>query len=329
MTSTYSESHYTPNGNLTIGNTFYGNSGSYKTNTYHLAPDLNLNLTKDLSLNIGWDRTFNLYNFNNGPKQQDNNFTSPYGSITYNHGYLPNTKIKWSSVLKYKNENGFAGPSQMYIKGTTSFDFYEYIPKYEYFTATQFALTPMYVYGWNLNGPSGHQNALHLGLFTTWNLPYNFSINLDGVVSKIWYNGDFLLSSTNGTTYDEATYFAMYAWLNYSKELYKFNDKTNLMFNFIGGYDPIMFSDKNASSWFPFLYADDQYEWLGPVVQRGNYKNTYIFFMLPQFEINYNLTHDLTISLFAQFKYSNQVWGDSESDWEIQPQGGVTLSYNF
>ena len=61
----------------------------------------------------------------------------------------------------------------------------------------------------------------------------------------------------------------------------------------------------------------------------GNYKSTYILFALPQLSLNYQYNKALGLSMFVQAKYSNQVWGESEKDWELQPQGGIGIRYIF
>lgn len=320
---------FTPNGSLGFTQTFYGNSGKYKTENAHPSLELNYSLTEEWSFTAGWDRTFNMYDYNGDYNEQDNDYSSPYGTITYNHGVIGNSKVKWNSSLNLKNENVFVGPNQMFLMGQSTFDFVDYIPKNEIISATQFALAPTYVYGWNSSGASGHVNTGALGLLTNWNLPMDFTLTVNAFIAKDWYNGDFLIENESGKTYDDATYVGFYAWLNYSKELYKFSSKTNLMFNFIGGYDPYISSNRDASGWFPYIFGENQYQWLEPTVENGDYKETYTLFALPQLEINYNYSDDITMSLFAQIKYSNQVWGDTEKDWEVQPQGGFSLTYNF
>ncbi|WP_297406549.1 hypothetical protein [uncultured Cetobacterium sp.] len=320
---------FVPNGSLNFTQTFYGNSGKYKTENAHPSVGLSYSLTENLSFGLNWDRTFNTYNYDGEMDEQNNDYSSPYGTVNYNHGRVGNTKIKWSSSFQLKNENAFQGPNQMFATMESTFDFVDYLPKNSYISPTQFALSPTYIHGWNSSGASGHVNTGALGLLTNWNLPMDFTLTVNAYVLKDWYNGDFIIENEAGREYKDMTYFGFYAWLNYSKELYKFNSKTNLMFNFTGGYDPYIVSDRSASGWFPFIFGDYQYEWLEPTVENGDYSNSYILFALPQLEINYNLSRDITMSLFAQIKYSNQVWGDTEKDWEVQPQGGFSLTYNF
>ena len=71
------------------------------------------------------------------------------------------------------------------------------------------------------------------------------------------------------------------AWLNYTKAIYQPNNKTSLDFNFTGGLDPYITSNRKGS-WYPFLIDNEMSEWLGPTEMNGNYKNTYTFFLLPQ-----------------------------------------------
>lgn len=317
------------NGNIQLSQTFYGDSGKYKTSTAHPSIELNYNFNENWGVSAGFDRTFNMYNYENREYEQNNDFSSPYGSITYSKNHINGSKINTKTTLTMKDQTTFSGPSQMYGMVQSTFDFAEYVPSGEYIKATQFAFSPVYVHGWNLGNPSGHVNTGALGFLTNWQLPNNFSFTLNAFLSKEWYNGDYTLSNENNSIYDDAMYFGVYGWLNYNKEVYRFNKDTNLMFNFIGGFDPYIVSNRDASGWFPYLFGENQYEWLSPTSQNGDYKNTYILFALPQLQINYNYTEDTTFSLFAQVKYSNQAWGDTEKDWKLQPQGGISINYNF
>ncbi|WP_297598440.1 hypothetical protein [uncultured Cetobacterium sp.] len=320
---------FKPNGSLNFTQTFYGNAGKYKTATSHPSGVLNYNFAKEWTLSLQWDRTWNMYNYKEGAEnQQDNDFSGPKATVSYNHGVLGDSKIKWTSSLMVENENEFTETSQTYVFAQTSFDFSEYIPKGEYVSANQFAVSPMYIYGWGTEGPSGHVNTGILSLLTNWQLPANFTFTFNAYAFKEWYNGSFALSGENGKSYDDASYFMVLAWLEYSKELYKFNDQTSLAFNFAGGFDPYISSNRKAA-WDPFIVGNQIYEWLGPAVDDGNYKKTYSVFALPQLEVTYDYSEDLTFTAFAQVKYSNQVWGQTEKDWKLQPQGGFGVAYNF
>ena len=316
-------------GNIEFSQTFYGNSGKYKTETAHPSIELNYNFNDNWGGTLGWDRTFNMYNYNGGQFEQNNNYSSPYGSITYSKNHLNGTKINTKTTVTLKDETTFNDPSQMYGMVQSIFDFAEYLPSGEYIKPTQFAISPIYIYGWNLGNPSGHQNSGALGFLSNWNLPNNFSFTLNAFLSKDWYNGAFTLSNDSGDKIDESVYFGVYGWLNYNKEICQFNQQTNLMFNFIGGFDPYIVSNKKSNYGMPYLYADQMYEWLSPTNQEGSYKNTYELFALPQLQLNYKYSDNTTISLFAQVKYSNQTYGETEKDWKLQPQGGVSVNYTF
>lgn len=324
--ATYAE-EFTPNGSLGFTQTFYGNAGKYKTEASHPSAVLSYNFAKDWNITLQWDRVWNMYDYNHGENQQNNNFSGPKATLSYDHGVIENSKIKWTSSLMVENEAEFNGTNQTYVFAQTAFDFSEYLPKGEYIQATQFAISPMYIYGWSTKGPSGHVNTGILSLLTNWKLPADFTFTFNAYAFREWYNGSFEIGNGN-TNYDTANYFMVLAWLGYSKELYKFNDQTSLAFNFTGGFDPYISSNRSAV-WDPFIVGNQMYEWLGPAVDSGNTKNTYAVFALPQLEVTYNYSEDLAFSVFAQVKYSNQVWGDTEKDWKLQPQGGVSVTYDF
>ena len=324
--ASYAE-EFIPNGSLGFTQTFYGNAGKYKTESSHPSAVLNYNFAKDWNIALQWDRVWNMYDYNGGENQQNNNFSGPKATLSYDHGMIENSKIKWTSSLMVENEAEFNGTNQTYVLAQTAFDFSEYIPKGQYVQATQFAISPMYIYGWSTKGPSGHVNTGILSLLTNWQLPADFTFTFNAYAFREWYNGSFEIGNSN-QSYDTANYFMILAWLGYSKELYKFNDQTSLTFNFTGGFDPYISSNKSAA-WDPFIVGNQMYEWLGSAVDSGNYKDTYSVFALPQLELTYNYTDDLSFSIFAQVKYSKQVWGDTEKDWKLQPQSGVSVVYNF
>ena len=320
---------FTPNGSLGFTQTFYGNAGKYKTEASHPSLVLSYNFAKDWNMTLKWDRVWNMYDYNGGENQQNNNYSSPQGTLDYNHGVIGDSKIKWNSSLTVQNQAFFSGTNITSIFAQTSFDFSEYIPKGEYVQATQFAISPMYIYGWQTKGPSGHVNTGILSLLTNWQLPADFTFTLNAYAFREWYTGSCeVQNQVSMVDYDSANYFMVLAWIGYSKELYKFNEQTSLVFNFTGGYDPYISSNRSAN-WDPFIVGNQMYEWLGPAVESGNNKNTYALFALPQLELNYNYSDDLAFSVFAQVKYSNQVWGNTEKDWKLQPQGGFSVTYNF
>lgn len=322
---------FVPNGTLSFTQTFYGNSGKYKTATAHPNATFNYNFAPKWSINLEWDRSFNMYDYNGGENQYNSAYSGPQINLAYDHGYVGNSKVKWSSTINIKNSTTLSAPTSdnTYVWGTTSFDFAEYLPSSEYAKPTQFAIQPYYIYGWNTGSGSGHENVLGISLLSDYQLPAGFSFQFNAYLMKSWYNGSAELSTEAGKIYNEDVLGAIYTYLNYSKDIYQFNKDTTLTFNFIGGLDPYMFSDKKVSNLFPFYFIDQQYEWMGPTVYSGNYKNTFIAFALPQLMLTHNITEDLSASLFVQAKYSNQVFGDTEKDWKIQPQGGFEISYKF
>jgi len=318
---------FTPNGTIGFTQTFYGNAGGYKTSTSHPSLFLDYNFSPEINVQLEWDRTWNMYHFDGGDKQQDNRLSQPKGTLTYNYGQLGKSQVNWSSSVSFENQNSFNNSNQNYSTLSTAFDFSSYIPDAQFIKATQFAISPMYIYGWESKNDSGHVNTTALSLLTNWQLPENFSFTLNGYAFRDWYDGSMKVSS-NDTSYSNVNYFMVMAWLNYTNTLYNFNDQTALAFNFTGGFDPYI-SSNHKGSWDPYLAGDKMYEWLGPTVMNGNYSSTYTLFALPQLNLNYQYDKHLQLSSFVQVKYSNQVWGSTEKDWRLQPQIGVGMSYGF
>jgi len=314
-------------GSIEFTQTFYGNSGKYKTAASHPSIVFNYNFSPKLNASLEWDRTWNMYNFKGEENQQNNASSIPEVTINYNNGKIFDTDINWSSSLLIKNEDSFNDNNQLYTMIQTDLDFSNYIPKSDYVKATQFSFAPLYIYGSNVQGPTGHSNTAGISLLTNWSLPANFSFTLNAYAFREWYQGSFIISNSN-ESFNNANYFMILAYLNYNTQLYKFNDQANLNFNFIGGFDPWISSNKKAA-WDPFLVGEEMYEWLSPTVMNGNYKKTYSLFALPQINLSYQYDKFLSFSIFMQAKYSNQVWGDTEKNWRLQPQGGFNITYSF
>lgn len=319
---------FKPSGSLQFTQTFYGDAGGYKTSTAHPSLTFSYQYAPDWQFSFTWDRTWGLYDYTNQPNQQFEYFSQPVASLTNTYGNLGNSKVNWSTTLAFENQTDMLGTSSNYIYAQTAFDFSKYIPKSDFIQATQFAIAPQYVYGWNSTGGSGQVNTAGVALLTQWQLPANFSLTVNLFALRDWYTGAFELSGVGNNTYSSANYFLAFAWLQYQKTVYKFDQNTSLGFNFIGGLDPYMSSNRNAS-WMPFIAGYQQYEWLDPTVQSGNYNNTYILFALPQLMLTYQVNSKLSVNLFVQVKYSNQVWGDKVGGWSFQPQAGFGFTYNF
>ncbi|MBC2855873.1 hypothetical protein H3N56_05120 [Cetobacterium sp. 2A] len=317
---------FEPNGTIGFTQTFYGNSGKYKTATAHPSLTLDYNFAPKWSVTLEFDRLMNMYSggYDGEEDQANNNFSSPQGQLTYSHGKLWDTDILWTTNVGARQYNYFTDTTNsVYTWVNMEFDFYKYMPDW----VTKFALMPMYNYGFYPNSSSGHMNHASLNLLTQYKLPAGWSLQVDAFFFKEFYNGDFEVSG-----HEEANYFSFYAWLEYSKELYKFTDKTNLEFNFAGGFDPYTVSNKRGTGWAPpFWLLSNSYEWLSPTVTSSdeNYNSIWTAFALPQLQVNYKYSDSLSMNMFVQVKYSNQVWGGNQKDWELQPQGGFGISYNF
>lgn len=303
---------FIPNGSVGVTQTFYGNSGGYKTSSSHPSFSLNYNFSPKWSASVDWDRAWNLHYFDGKENQQDNNISQPKVAVNYNYGQIDGSKVGWSSSLTMVNQATFNGSNQTHVLAQTMFDFSEYIPKNDFIQATQFAISPMYIYGWTEKGTSGHENTAALSLLTNWKLPQNFSFTFQAYGFREWYDGSMQISN-NQQTYSNANYLMLFAWLNYSNTLYKFNETTALNFNFIGGYDPYISSNRKGA-WDPFITGNQMYEWMSPTIMGGNYKSTYSLFALPQLSLSHEINKSISVNAFVQAKYSNQVWGDNEKE---------------
>jgi hypothetical protein len=318
---------FIPNGSINFTQTFYGNAGSYKTKTSHPAITVNYQFSPKWSAQVEWNRTWNMFTYTGEENQLNNSYSGPEFTINYNYGALGNSKIDWSSSLLVKYENDFEDASQTFAMAQSILNFSEYLPKYKYLDVTQFALAPTYYYGWNSSGPSGHTNTVGLGLLTNSQITTDLSFTFNAYALRNWNQGNSFVTNPDDS-HENANYFIVFSYLNYGKEIFKFNDRTSLDFNFITGFDPWVSSNKHSTV-EPFFISNEMYEWMSPTVLNGSYKNTFTFFSLPQLQLNYDFSKDLSFNLFVQTKYSNQVWGDQEKAWKFQPQGGFSITHNF
>ncbi|WOE30569.1 MULTISPECIES: hypothetical protein [unclassified Acinetobacter] len=318
---------FAPNGSISFTQTFYGDAGPYKTRTSHPEIMLSYNFSPQWNVQFEWDRTWNMFEYTGAENEQNNSYSAPKLTLSNNYGKLGNSKVNWSSSLLAKYANDFDGTSQTFILAETGFDFSEYLPKKKYLDITQFAITPMYYYAWNSSGPSGHSNTAVMSLLTESQITDHLSFTFNAYGFRSWNQGNSFVTNPDDSK-ETSNYFMIISYLNYAKEIHKFNDHTSLDFNFISGFDPWISSNKRTTV-TPFLISNEMYEWLSPTVFEGSYKQTFTFFSLPQLQLNYELSKDLSLNFFVQAKYSNQVWGDKEKGWKFQPQGGFSVTHNF
>lgn len=325
------ENSFTPYGEVGTIFTIYGNSGKYKTATAHPMLYLDYTFTPQWSLFFEWNRLMNIYSgeYEKDSNKANHNFSVPKGYFEYIHKNFFDTKAIWRTQIGARQTNFFKDSDDKYWTWiSSSLDFYKYFPKSENFEVLQFAIQPLYYYGsFVKSNPNGHMNHVALNLLTQFKIYEDFKFQFNGYLSKEWYNGDFKIDKK-----EEMNYFAIVSWLEYSKNIYQFNKRTNLQFNFATGFDPYIFTSSSEKNWKPtFWIINHGYGWLWPTKLDSDksYSNMFNAFVLPQLKIIYNHSEDLTMDLFVQVKYSNQVWGSSQKDWKLQPQGGVGITYRF
>jgi hypothetical protein len=322
-----SAEEFTKTGSINFNQTFYGNSGKYKTTTSHPALTIDYNFSPQWNIQLEWNRTWNMYHYTGEVTQQDNSYGAPELNITNTYGKIGSSNVEWSSNFLAKYENDYNNTSQTFLMAQTSFDFSNYIPQKKYFNITQFAISPIYYYGWNTSGASGHTNTAVLSLLTNIEFSSNLSFIFNAYGLRSWNQGSSFLTNPNNKS-ETTNYFMVISYLNYAKEIYKFNDKTSVNFNFVTGLDPWISSNKQTTV-EPFLVGEEMYEWLSPTEFNGTYHNTFTFFAMPQIEFNYQLSQKSFLNFFIQTKYSNQIWGENEKAWKFQPQGGFGITHNF
>ncbi|WP_297599249.1 hypothetical protein [uncultured Cetobacterium sp.] len=328
------EKDYTKS-SLTVIQTFSGDSGKYDTKSSHSFALLDYNFNKNWSLLLQWERFLNLYDYKGQENQINNDFHVPKIAINYQEEQIGESKIVLNTQWGARQFDYFkSSQNQIWSWVNVGFDFKNYFPKFESLEVIKFSLMPMFIHGWytdKKDNDLGYMNHVSLNLLSQYKLPKDFYLQLDFFLSKEFYDGNYRLSNTDGTTYDSATYLGFYAWLEYSKEVYKFNKQLNLSFNFATGFDPFVVSDRDAKGWVPpYWMLSNTYEWPTPVATNsGDYNEMWALFALPELELNYSFNEDLNMSLFAGGKYSNKTWGGKGKEFKFQPQVGFTINYNF
>ncbi len=322
---------FVPSGEINSYIQYFGNLGKYKTKSVQFAPlNLSYRLTEKLSFQLEVYRMINAFNYNaNDLNNENDNYFHGNLNIAYNHGYIGDTKIKWEDNLYLRGDNYFdSSENKAWFWYNPLFDFVDYFPKGDYINVTQFAFGPGLMYGANLDNSSGQNlKSAMIGLFSQYSLPYGFTFQLDVLGYKEWYKDSNF--EVNG--YDELWNLNIFAFLYYTKELHKFNEKISLTFNFQGGFDPLMATNKGASSYYPSMWSiNNSNEMISPV--RGtsdSWKSTYSLYATPQLELAYNHTKDLQFYIFVQAKLNNGVYGSNEKNYRIMPQGGIGVNYSF
>ena len=238
----------TPASSFNLTQTWYGDAGAYQTRTAHVSAAFTTALSSRWSLGLNWDRNWNLYTNTGAPNQQNNTLVQPAFNLTYQGGAVAGSRVQWSAMGRYENENALAGSNQNYGQLQINPDFAAAVPQTSWLKATQLAVAPLYVRGWSGAGPSGSQDTLGVALLSQWTLPAGWSVTLNAYAFREWYRGAFRLAGQGqGQTYDTANYAMVLAWLQYTRELHRFRADSVVSFQFVGGLDPYIVSNRKAS----------------------------------------------------------------------------------
>lgn len=328
-------SKFTPNGTLNSYVQYYGKAGEYKTQGVQIFPiNLNYNFTEKFSMTAQWYRFMNAYNYNpNDPKANNNDYSHIYLQANYAHGNLGNSKVSWTDTLVFRTDNYFSETGDKgWVWYKPTIDFSGYFPSHGNFKVTQFALSPGVMYGYDMHGSNDNVKSAFIGLFTSYQLPAGFSIQLNIFGWKDWYKGNmFEVAGPNNRSYKSNWYWAVLAYINYTNEIYRSKDNNlSFTFNIQGGLDPFIGASKTSFFWLPMWTVNYTNEFIGPTSQTNEaYRNTYSLYVLPQFMLNYNITKKAQLYTFIQVKFSNQVYGAVEKDYKFMPQAGLGINYSF
>lgn len=210
----------------------------------------------------------------------------------YNHGNLGDSKVNYTSRIQYRDK---ADDTQD-LEYMANFNFAEYMFNTDFVKTTNFTLAPRYAYVWKSNS-SDYENQLGIDLYTMHELPLGFSFEFNVYTTQAFVE--------RGEDYFKT---AVEAYIYNTTNLYT-DGNLSLDFNFEGGYDP--------------------YSWK-KVKHEGTAK-TYSLYMTPSFQVNYQVTPNLTTYVAAGAEYRN--WKkeaqSSASDWRWQPTAWAGFNVAF
>ena len=249
------------------------------------------------------------------------------------HGNLGDSKVALSSRLRFHKTSKYQAGYNLNTTDLIAYDlglnytleymlrfnFKDYIPSNDYFKVTNFTLAPSYAYMF-AEGDSQYANMIGLEFFSTYDLPWGFSAELN------LYNLGLFSSVERVTGVDQSNKnfytFGLEAYLYYNYKLLESQDgRTNLSFLFEGGFDPYQAASKRIYG----IELNDKKQ-----IVRGGDRTDYFLYAQPELRVTHKATPDVNVYAAIRGYYGNEITtGSKAKEWRWQPRAVVGWSTKF
>ena len=308
------EEGFRPNGNVQLEYRYYGdtegqnnttNPESWNKNNNYSRIELlgNINMTENQKLEYRV-RNYNSLNetYDAGSKENDTETRLRY---FYDHGYLGDSKVNFTSRVEYEK----AGDQQ--VSYQARFNFAEYMFDNDYVKTTDFTIAPYYEYTWGADNSSDYDNEVGLYFNMAHDLPFGFGTQLEvDTLGFHSYGNDKYFGVIDGKhPSDSNTDLAVNFYITQNTVLYQ-TEKVTVDFWVEAGYDSLTWTDKHAD---------------------GTDAVNYELKADPQIRLFYQATPNVQLFTLAGAEYRNwKVTSESEaSHWRWQPFAAAGFNVAF
>lgn len=217
----------------------------------------------------------------------------------------------------YKHNDMFTSRLQYRDEENNSQNF-EYMLRYNAYQnkgglLSKIVLAPSLYHSMPANNGGNYMNAIGLDIEYAGNLPFGFTWDGTLYLDQNFYNHEFNTSATSTKKRSFDVTWEIYLYRTFA--LYA-GEKTNVDFNFAGGYDPYIFR---------------QYERYNTKTKTTTEKNTYSLYTAMDVSVNYQITPALSVNGGVGAEYRN--WDNenqsSANDWRWQPYAFAGMKVNF
>lgn len=234
----------------------------------------------------------------------------------YDHGLVGDSKVNLTSRVHYNDGDG-----TQEVEYQARFDFADYLFNNDFIQTTSFILAPKYMYKWNDNNSSDYENTVGVDLYSTYDLPWGFSMEFNLYTFQHFYGQDKYFDG--GEKLEDQNFTVDVEWYLYNTTNLYTNGKYSVDFVFEGGLESYGTYDRYASAGTPVdktngrrpEYTADSTKWV------GDDHSSYQLYATPAVQVSYQATDFTTIYAAAGAEYRNWEYTNarSASHWRWQP----------
>ncbi len=242
------------------------------------------------------------------------NLDSKGDSVTgVGKAYGTETRLRYS----YKHNDVLTSRLQYRDEENDSQNF-EYMLRYTAYQnkgglLSKIVLAPSLYHSMAADNGGNYLNTIGLDIEYAGNLPFGFTWDGTLYLDQNFFNQEFYTSDTSTKKRSFDVTWELYLYRTFG--LYS-GEKTNIDFNFAGGYDPYVFR---------------QYERYNTKTKTTTEKNTYSLYTALDVSVNYQLTPAVSLNGGVGAEYRN--WDNenqsSANDWRWQPYAFAGMKVNF